>query len=79
MHLPGMSGFDFLELFNALPAFILNKTRVVVLSVFQKQEEIDKLSENKYVSGQLEKPLTQESLRKMAGWKELASGVSSAF
>lgn len=79
MHLPGMSGFDFLELFNALPEYILNKTRIVILSVFQKQEEINKLAQNKFVLGQLEKPLTQESLRKMAGWKELASGVSSAF
>ena len=79
MHLPGMSGFDFLEYFNALPEYILNKTRVVVLSVFQKQEEINKLSENNYVLGQLEKPLTLESLRKMAAWKELTSGVSSGF
>ncbi len=79
MHLPGMSGFDFLNLFNSLPGFIVNKTKIVVLSVFQKQEEIDRLTENKSVLGQLDKPLTQESLRKIAAWKETAADVSSAY
>ena len=70
MHLPGMSGFDFIDEFKKLPGFILTKTKVVILSVFQKQEKLDKVFENKFVFGQLEKPLTQESLRQLAKWSE---------
>ena len=76
MNLPGMSGFDFIKIFGTLPDFILNKTKIVVLSVFQKQEDIDKLNDNKLIIGQLEKPLTQESLRLMESWKEQLAGVT---
>lgn len=78
MHLPGMSGFDFIRIFKTLPEYILNKTKIVVLSVFQKQEDIDRLFENKFVTGQLEKPLTQDSLRKMVSMKE-GAGVSAGL
>ena len=77
MHLPGMSGFDFINIFKSLPDFIQNKTKIVVLSVFQKQEDIDRVFENKFVTGQLDKPLTQESLRTLASWKEQAVTSSS--
>lgn len=70
MQLPGMSGFDFIDEFKKLPDFILTKTKVVILSVFQKQEKLDNVFENKFVFGQLEKPLTQESLRQLAKWVE---------
>ena len=75
MHLPGMSGFDFIREFKTLPAYILDITKIVVLSAYQKQEEIDKLFENKFIAGQLDKPLTQESLKKLISWKE--EGVGS--
>jgi len=78
MHLPGMSGFDFINLFKTLPGYIVDKTKIVVLSAFQKQEKIEKLFENKFIAGQLDKPLTQESLRKLAGWKEEGVLISSA-
>jgi len=77
MHLPGMSGFDFINIFKTLPAFILEKTKIVVLSVYQKQEDIDKIFENSFVTGQLDKPLTQDSLRTLVGWKEQAANVSA--
>ena len=77
MHLPGMSGFDFIAAFKALPDYIIDKTKIVLLSAFQKQEEIDKLFENKFIVGQLDKPLTQESLRKLMSWKSDTVGVSS--
>ena len=70
MHLPGMSGIDFINVFKTLPGYILDKSKIVVLSAYQKQEEIDKLLENTFIAGQLEKPLTQDSLRKLATWKE---------
>src|SRR5688500_14626599 len=56
MHLPGMSGFDFIKVFKTLPDYITQKTKIVVLSVYQKQEEVDRLFENKFIAGQLDKP-----------------------
>jgi CheY-like chemotaxis protein len=79
MHLPGMSGFDFIKEFKTLPSFILDKTKLVVLSAFQKQEDIDKLFENKFLAGQLDKPLTQESLKKMISWKTEGVGISAGI
>jgi CheY-like chemotaxis protein len=71
MHLPLMSGYDFIDEFKTLPSIILDKTKIIVLSVFQKQENLQKVFENKFVFGQLEKPLTQQALRNLvSGVKE---------
>lgn len=71
MYLPLMSGYDFIEEFKNLPSFIRNKTKIIVLSVFQKQERLLKVFENNFVFGQLEKPLTQQALKNLAnGTKE---------
>ncbi len=71
MYLPLMSGYDFIEEFKKLPSFILEKTKIIVLSVFQKQERLQKVFENKFVFGQLEKPLTQQALKNLVnGAKE---------
>ena len=71
MYLPMMSGYEFIEAFKNLPSVIKDKTKIVVLSVFQKQEQLMKIFENKFVFGQLEKPLTQEGLNMLAnGSKE---------
>src|SRR4051812_27437392 len=71
IHLPGMDGYGFVEEFKKLPDFVQNKTRLVVLSAFQKQEKLEKLLLNDFVFGQFEKPLTRESL------KSLQSSVGS--
>ena len=63
MHLPGMSGLDFIEEFKTLPEFILKKSKIIILSVYLKQEQLQKVFENKFVAGQLEKPLTQQALK----------------
>lgn len=71
MYLPLMSGYDFIDEFKTLPSFIRAKTKIIVLSVFQKQERLQKVFENNFVFGQLEKPLTQQALRNLAnGTKE---------
>jgi CheY-like chemotaxis protein len=71
MYLPLMSGYDFIEEFKTLPSFIRDKTQIIVLSVFQNQDRLQKVFENKFVFGQLEKPLTQQSLKNLAnGAKE---------
>lgn len=76
MHLPMMSGFDFIEEFKTLPSFISNKSKIIILSVFQKQEKIQKLFEYKFVAGQLEKPLTQQALKDLAVNKTANINVS---
>jgi CheY-like chemotaxis protein len=75
MHLPGMSGFDFINVFKTLPDFIVSKTKIIVMSVFQKQEEVEKIFENQFIAGQLDKPLTMESLRKVIGWSPETAGA----
>lgn len=77
MHLPIMSGFDFIEEFKTLPDFITGKTKIIVLSVFQKQEQLQKVLEYKFVAGQLEKPLTQEALKMLAINKTTRISASS--
>ncbi len=66
MHLPGMNGYDFIEEFKQLPSFITSKSRIIILSVFQKQERLQRALENSFVSCQLEKPLTQDALKQLA-------------
>ena len=66
MHLPMMSGFDFIEEFKTFPDFIKEKTKIIILSIFQKQEQLQKVLEYKFVDGQLEKPLTQQALKLLA-------------
>ena len=66
MYLPMMSGYDFIEEFKTLPDYITSRTRIIILSVFQKQERLQKAFENKFVAGRLEKPLTQEALGTLA-------------
>ena len=65
VHLPGKSGYDFIQEFESLPEFIREKTRIIILSVFQKPEHLEKALEYPYVFGQLDKPLTQSALRNL--------------
>jgi CheY-like chemotaxis protein len=66
MNLPMMSGYDFIEEFKKLPDYIRNKTKIIVLSVFQKQEKLNKVLAYDFVAGQLEKPLGQQALKELA-------------
>ena len=66
MHLPGMNGYEFIEEFKTLPSFIRNKTKIIILSVFPKQERLQKVFENNFIVGQLEKPLTQQALKEVS-------------
>ena len=76
MHLPMMSGYDFIEEFKTLPDFIKDKTKIIILSVFQKQEQLQKVFENNFIAGQLEKPLVQQSLKDLKEKKFVKSSVS---
>ena len=66
MHLPVMSGFDFIEEFKTFPDYITSKSKIIILSVFQKPEHLKKVLEYKFVAGQLDKPLTQQALKNLA-------------
>jgi CheY-like chemotaxis protein len=66
MYLPMMSGYEFIEEFKTLPSFITAKSKIIILSVFQKQEKLLRAIENSFVVGQLEKPLTQQALSSLA-------------
>ncbi len=73
MHLPGMSGYEFIDEFKRLPDFITHKTKIMVLSVFNKPEHIKKIFENCFVAGQIEKPLTQQALKDIAHKKSVGA------
>lgn len=63
MHLPVMSGLEFLEHFSKLPEFLLTKTQVYVLTLLSRPEQREKVASYPFVMQQLEKPLTVEKLR----------------
>ena len=71
MYLPMMNGFDFIEEFKSLPDFITGKSKIIILSVFQNQEKLQKVFEYKFVAGQLDKPLTQKALKDIAEKKPI--------
>ena len=77
VHLPGISGLDFIEEFKTLPGFIILKSKIIILSVYLKQEQLQKVFENNFVAGQLEKPLTQQALNALAEKKTTGIIVSS--
>ncbi len=66
MHLPGKSGYDFIEEFSSLPDYIRLKSRIIILSVFQKPEHLQRALESPFVHGQMDKPLTQQALRELS-------------
>lgn len=76
MHLPGMDGYEFIEEFKQLPSFITKKSKIIILSVYQKQERLQRALEYDFVECQFEKPLTQEALRMLAQKKSvLTNGI----
>lgn len=77
MHLPGKNGYEFIEDFASLPEYIRTKTRIIILSVFQKPELVQKALEIPYVQCQLDKPLTQQALRQLSA--EYANSFSASF
>ena len=60
VNLPGMNGYEFIEEFKKLPHHIKNKSKIVVLSVSQKHNELDEALQNSFVLTNIEKPLTQQ-------------------
>lgn len=76
LHLPMMSGYDFVEEFKTLPNFIKEKSKIIIFSVFPRPEHLRKVFENKFVAGRIEKPLTQQVLKDLAAGKKIDVNVS---
>lgn len=77
LHLPMMSGYDFIEEFKTLPEFIKEKSKIIIFSVFPKPEQIEKTFQNKFVVGRIEKPLTQQILKDISEGKNIVVNVSA--
>lgn len=65
MNLAGMNGYEFIDAFSQLPDVILSNTKIIVLSVIQKQEQLIKVLTYPFVYAQLDKPLTKEALLRL--------------
>lgn len=74
MHLPGMNGLEFLE---ELSVAGYNHSRIILLSVMTRPEDLQKVLSFPGVAGQLDKPLTQQALRDLAMNGRVFNSVSS--
>lgn len=62
IHMPIMDGFDFLEEYSNNSPNILEKCKIYILSSSFDPVDINRAKLNKFVSGFIEKPLTEEKL-----------------
>ncbi len=64
LKMPGVSGFDFLELYNALPQPVQDKTVMAVLTTSMHSADTARVAQYPNVE-YLTKPLTEEKMRKL--------------
>ena len=76
MHLPVLSGYDFIEAFKKLPGYICIKSKLIILSVIQNPESLKEILKYDFVFGQMDKPLTQKALLDLA---ETGKTTSASF
>lgn len=62
INMPELSGFDFLDRYENLPAVIKRNCIIMMLSTSLVEEDHKKASENKFVSRFLNKPLDKHKL-----------------
>jgi CheY-like chemotaxis protein len=62
LNMPGKDGFVFLKEFEALPAAVRDRAKVVVLSSSISPDDIDKASTNPHVLKYINKPLSEKYL-----------------
>jgi CheY-like chemotaxis protein len=63
--MPLMDGFQFLDEFEKLSDIIKTNSKVVMLTSSLNPQDMNKAKKNKYVLKYLNKPLTQENLKKI--------------
>lgn len=64
LKMPGISGFEFLELYNALPQLVQDKTVMAVLTTSMHGADTARVAKYPNVE-YLTKPLTEEKMRKL--------------
>lgn len=62
IHMPIMNGFEFLDEFDKLQIFKEKTVEIYMLSSSLNPDDIDKVNNNKNVSGLISKPLTADKL-----------------
>jgi len=63
--MPLMDGFQFLDEFEKLTTVIKNHCKIVMLTSSLNPQDMNKAKKNKYVLKYINKPLTQENLKKL--------------
>jgi CheY-like chemotaxis protein len=63
--MPLMDGFQFLDEFDKLSDIVKNNCKVVMLTSSLNPQDMNKAKKNKYVLKYLNKPLTQDNLKKI--------------
>ena len=64
LKMPGISGFEFLELYNALPQPVQDKTVITVLTTSMHSADTTRVAQYPNVE-YLTKPLTEEKMQKL--------------
>lgn len=62
VHMPAMNGFDFMEKFEQLHAFIRSRCKIVMLSTAIDESDLKKVQSNDLILKILAKPLSKEQL-----------------
>jgi CheY-like chemotaxis protein len=65
LDMPRMTGWEFLDKFETLPAEVVQKCSVIILSSSIHRSDIEKSYQYKSVKKYLSKPLTEENVRMM--------------
>ncbi|MFL5728151.1 MAG: response regulator [Cytophagaceae bacterium] len=62
INLPALSGYDFLKKFGELAPFVRNKSKIVIVTSSDRQEDMDRMKSHPLVKDYFVKPLTSEAL-----------------
>lgn len=65
IHMPIMNGFDFLNKYEELPAFLRQKCKIIIVSSSLDTGDKDKSRQNTNVLALLEKPMNTSKLKKI--------------
>ncbi len=60
--MPGMDGFQFLEVFETLPTVIQQHCKVIMLSTSESFKDLNRANKSKSIKKFLNKPLTPETI-----------------
>lgn len=67
IQMPGINGFQFLELFDKIPENVKQHTKIVMLSSTTDPFDLDKVKDNEQVVNILRKPLDPQELKDVLG------------